>query len=40
MWALRWLNAGPNWAAVKAFSQHILVTDKKLIVILSKFGCF
>jgi len=25
---------------MKAFSQHILVTDKKLIVILSKLGCF
>jgi len=25
---------------MKAFSQHILVTDKKLIVILSKFGYF
>jgi len=25
---------------MKAFSQHILVTDKKLIVILRKFGFF
>ncbi|SVB42642.1 uncharacterized protein METZ01_LOCUS195496 [marine metagenome] len=25
---------------MKAFSQHILVTDKKLIVILGKFGFF